>query len=34
MVTVGRITHGRFAEGACIGGNISLMRTGIDIQSQ
>ena len=33
MVTVGRVTHGRFAEGACIGGNISLMRTGIDIQN-
>ena len=33
MVTVGRVTHGRLAEVASIGGNISLMRTGIDIQN-
>ena len=33
MVTVGRVTHGRLAEGACIGDNISLLRTGIDIQN-
>jgi hypothetical protein len=33
MVTVGRVTHGRFAEGACVGAMIKELRSGIEIQN-
>jgi len=32
MVTVGRVTHGRFSEGACVGEMIPQMRRSIEIQ--
>jgi hypothetical protein len=32
MVTVGRVTHGRFAEGVCVGEYIKLMRQGLAMQ--
>lgn len=32
MVTVGRVTHGRFSEGACVGDMIPQMRRSIEIQ--
>jgi hypothetical protein len=33
MVTLGRVTHGRFAEGACVGEMVAAMRHGIAISN-
>lgn len=33
MVTVGRVTHGRFAEGVCVGERIKQMHHSVEIQN-